>query len=168
MLNWLDLDRRQSAVQKWSKLANLTIWHSSLMTSSKATDLLNTSKTIAIVGVSNKADRPSYGVAEYLMKNSHYELFFVNPAITELFGKPVYPSLEAVSEVCPQIDIVDVFRKIEDIPGILDEAIAIGAKSFWMQLGLRDQAIAEKGEAAGLVVIQDLCIKIEHEKSHRL
>lgn len=138
------------------------------MTATSATHLLNTSKTIAIVGVSNKADRPSYGVAEYLLKNSDYEIYFVNPAITELFDRPVYPSLEAVSKICPQIDIVDVFRKIEDMPGILDEAIAIGAKSLWMQLGLRDQELAEKGEAAGLVVVQDLCIKIEHEKSHRL
>jgi predicted CoA-binding protein len=138
------------------------------MTPTTANELLHSAKTIAIVGVSNKADRPSYGVAEYLMKNSNYDLFFVNPAITELFGKPVYPSLEAVSEVSARIDIVDVFRKIEDMPGILDEAIAIGAKSFWMQLGLRDDALADRGRAAGLIVIQDLCIKIEHEKSHRL
>ena len=138
------------------------------MTSQSGTDLLHRAKTIAIVGVSNKADRPSYGVAEYLLKNSDYEIYFVNPAITELFGRPVYPTLVAVSKVCPQIDIVDVFRKIEDMPGILDEAIAIGAKSFWMQLGLRDNELAEKGKTAGLVVIQDLCIKIEHEKSHRL
>jgi predicted CoA-binding protein len=138
------------------------------MTPTAANELLHSAKTIAIVGVSNKADRPSYGVAEYLMKNSNYDLFFVNPAITELFGKPVYPSLEAVSEVSARIDIVDVFRKIEDMPGILDEAIAIGAKSFWMQLGLRDDALADRGRAAGLIVIQDLCIKIEHEKSHRL
>ncbi len=144
------------------------MWHSALMTPTTANELLHSAKTIAIVGVSNKADRPSYGVAEYLMKNSNYDLFFVNPGITELFGKPVYPSLEAVSEVSARIDIVDVFRKIEDMPGILDEAIAIGAKSFWMQLGLRDDALADRGRAAGLIVIQDLCIKIEHEKSHRL
>jgi predicted CoA-binding protein len=138
------------------------------MSTDRSNELLHTAKTIAIVGVSNKPDRPSYGVSQYLLENSDYEIYFVNPAITELFGKPVYPSLAAVSEVCPQIDIVDVFRKIDDMPGIFDEAIAVGAKSLWMQLGLRDDELANKGEAAGLIVIQDQCIKIEHEKSQRL
>ena len=138
------------------------------MTTQSSNELLHEAKTIAIVGVSNKPDRPSYGVAEYLLKNSDYEIYFVNPAITELFGKPVYPTLTELAKVCPEIDIVDVFRKIEDMPEVLDEAIEVGAKALWMQLGLRDDELAKKGEAAGLIVIQDQCIKIEHEKSNRL
>lgn len=126
-----------------------------------ALELLKSSKTIAIVGVSNKPDRPSYGVAKYLVENSDYELYFVNPIVEELFGKPVYKSL---ADIPVKIDIVDVFRKSEDIPGVMEQAIAIGAKSLWMQLGITNDESARVGEAAGLGVVQDKCIKIEHEK----
>jgi predicted CoA-binding protein len=127
-------------------------------------NLLKSTKTIAIVGVSDKADRPSNAVARYLLENSNYTLFFVNPALKELLGHPVYSSLAEVLEVTPVIDIVDVFRKIEDMPAVLDEAIAVGAGAFWMQLGLRDDALANKATAAGMQVVQDKCIKIEHER----
>jgi len=127
-------------------------------------NLLKSAKTIAIVGVSDKADRPSNGVARYLLENSNYTLYFVNPALKELLGHPVYSSLAEVLEVTPGIDIVDVFRKIEDMPAVLDEAIAVGAGAFWMQLGLRDDALANKATAAGMQVFQDKCIKIEHER----
>jgi len=127
-------------------------------------NLLTSAKTIAIVGVSDKADRPSNGVARYLLENSNYILYFVNPALKELLGHPVYSSLAEVLEVTPGIDIVDVFRKIEDMPAVLDEAIAVGAGAFWMQLGLRDDALANKATAAGMQVVQDKCIKIEHER----
>jgi len=127
-------------------------------------NLLTSAKTIAIVGVSDKADRPSNGVARYLLENSNYTLYFVNPALKELLGHPVYSSLAEVLEVTPGIDIVDVFRKIEDMPAVLDEAIAVGAGAFWMQLGLRDDALANKATAAGMQVVQDKCIKIEHER----
>lgn len=127
-------------------------------------NLLKSAKTIAIVGVSDKADRPSNGVARYLLENSNYTLYFVNPALKELLGHPVYSSLAEVLEVTPGIDIVDVFRKIEDMPAVLDEAIAVGAGAFWMQLGLRDDALANKATAAGMQVVQDKCIKIEHER----
>lgn len=126
-----------------------------------ALEVLRTSKTVAIVGVSNKEDRPSYGVAKYLMENSDYNLYFVNPVVKELFGKPVYASL---ADIPVKIDIVDVFRKSEDIPGVMDQAIAIGAKNFWMQLGITNEDSARAGEAAGLGVVQDKCIKIEYEK----
>ena len=126
--------------------------------------LLTSAKAIAIVGVSDKADRPSNGVARYLLENSNYDLFFVNPALKELLGHPVYSSLAEVLEVTPVIDIVDVFRKIEDMPAVLDEAIAVGAGAFWMQLGLRDDALANKATTAGMQVVQDKCIKIEHER----
>jgi len=133
------------------------------MGSSGIHQVLTTSKAIAIVGVSDKPDRPSNGVAEYLLHNSQYDLYFVNPAITQLFGRPVYPNLTEAAAVAGQIDVVDVFRKVEDMDPILDEAIAIGAKTFWMQLGLKSEALAAKGESAGLTVIQDKCIKIELE-----
>ena len=124
-------------------------------------DLLRNSKSIAIVGVSDKPDRASNQVAQYLVDHSKYTLYFVNPAIKELFGRPVYASL---TEIPAHVDIVDVFRKVEDMPQILDEAISIGAKAFWMQLGLREDALAKAGEEAGLTVVQDKCIKIEHQK----
>ena len=127
-------------------------------------NLLHSAKTVAIVGVSEKADRPSNGVARYLMESSNYTLFFVNPVLKELFGQPVFGSLEEVRAVRPVIDIVDVFRKIEDMPGVLEEAIAIGAGAFWMQLGLRDEGLAQKATAAGMHVVQDKCIKIEHQR----
>jgi len=124
-------------------------------------DLLRNSKSIAIVGVSDKPDRASNQVAQYLVDHSKYTLYFVNPAIKELFGQPVFASL---TDIPDRVDIVDVFRKVEDMPQILDEAISIGAKAFWMQLGLRDDALAKAGEEAGLTVVQDKCIKIEHQK----
>ena len=131
------------------------------MNQDDALDLLRNSQSIAIVGVSDKPDRASNQVAQYLVVHSDYMLYFVNPAIKELFGQPVYASL---SDIPDRVDIVDVFRKVEDMPPILNEAIAIGAKAFWMQLGLREDALAKAGEEAGLTVVQDKCIKIEHQK----
>lgn len=131
------------------------------MNQTAALDLLRNSQSIAIVGVSDKPDRASNQVAQYLVVHSDYMLYFVNPAIKELFGQPVYASL---SDIPDRVDIVDVFRKVEDMPPILNEAIAIGAKAFWMQLGLREDALAKAGEEAGLTVVQDKCIKIEHQK----
>ena len=126
-----------------------------------ALEILRSATTIAIVGVSDKPDRPSYGVAKYLLDNTDYELYFVNPVVKELFGKPVYATL---ADIPTKIDIVDVFRKSEDIPGVMEQAIAIGAKNFWMQLGITNEASAAQGAAAGLGVVQDKCIKIEYEK----
>ena len=131
------------------------------MNQDAALDLLRNSQSIAIVGGSDKPDRASNQVAQYLVVHSDYMLYFVNPAIKELFGQPVYASL---SDIPDRVDIVDVFRKVEDMSPILDEAISIGAKAFWMQLGLRDDALAKAGEEAGLTVVQDKCIKIEHQK----
>jgi len=131
------------------------------MSQDAALDLLRNSQSIAIVGVSDKPDRASNQVAQYLADHSDYTLYFVNPVIKELFGQPVYASL---TDIPAHVDIVDVFRKVEDMPPILDEAIAIGARTFWMQLGLRDDALAKVGEEAGLTVVQDMCIKIEHQK----
>ena len=128
---------------------------------SDALEILRSSTTLAIVGVSDKPDRPSYGVAKYLLDNTDYELYFVNPVVKELFGKLIYPAL---ADIPVKIDIVDVFRKSEDIPGVMEQAIAIGAKNFWMQLGITHADAAAQGEEAGLGVVQDKCIKIEYEK----
>ena len=123
-------------------------------------EILKAAKNVAVVGVSDKPDRPSYGVVQWLMANTSYKLFFVNPVITELFGQPVYKSLADIPE---KIDLVDVFRNPRDIPPVMDAAIEIGAKAFWMQLGISEADAAEKGRAAGLDVVQNACIKIEYQ-----
>ena len=123
--------------------------------------LLSQSKRVAVVGISDKEDRPSNGVSRWLMRNSHFELYFVNPAYTTVLGQPCYASLADIPDA---IDIVDIFRKVSDIPALVDEAIAIGAKSIWIQLGLVDEASAARAVDAGLDVAMDLCIKIEYER----
>jgi predicted CoA-binding protein len=122
-------------------------------------ELLLSTKTIAIVGVSANTDRASYHVARYLQGKTDYELFFVNPAAEEILGQKVYKSL---CEIEQEIDLVDVFRKPADCLAVLDEAIAIKAKSVWLQLGISVPEVKSVGEAAGLSVIMDRCIKIDH------
>lgn len=122
--------------------------------------LLEGSKNVAIVGISNKEDRASYQVAKWLQANSHFTLFFVNPVIDEVLGQKTYASLADISE---QIDIVDVFRKSEDCPATLDKAIAADAKSIWLQLGISNEEVAERGTAAGMQVVMDRCIKVDYE-----
>ena len=123
--------------------------------------LLSQSKRVAVVGISDKEDRPSNGVSRWLMRNSHFELYFVNPAYTTVLGQPCYASLADIPDA---IDMVDIFRKVSDIPAVVDEAIAIGAKSIWIQLGLVDETSATRAVEAGLDVAMDLCIKIEYER----
>jgi len=122
-------------------------------------ELLLATKTIAIVGVSGNTDRASNHVARYLQGKTDYELFFVNPAADEILGQRVYKSL---SEIEKEIDLVDVFRKPEDCLAILEEAIAIKAKSIWLQLGISVPEVAAQGELAGLKVVMDRCIKVDH------
>ena len=122
-------------------------------------ELLLATKTIAIVGASANTDRASYHVARYLQGKTNYELFFVNPAADEILGQKVYKSL---SEIEREIDLVDVFRKPDDCLAVLEEAIAISAKAIWLQLGISVPEVATQGEAAGLKVVMDRCIKIEH------
>jgi hypothetical protein len=124
-------------------------------------ELLLGAQTIAVVGVSDKADRPSYGVAQWLIENSHLDVYLVNPRVDQLFGKKVWPTL---ADLPVKIDIVDVFRNIADAPAILDETITIGAKVFWLQLGLSDQDVAEKAASAGLIPIMNRCSKIEYQR----
>jgi predicted CoA-binding protein len=128
-------------------------------TNDEIRELLLTTKTIAIVGVSGNTDKASNHVARYLQGKTNYELFFVNPAADEILGQRVYKSL---SEIEKEIDLVDVFRKPEDCLAILEEAIAIKAKSIWLQLGISVPEVAAQGEVAGLKVVMDRCIKVDH------
>jgi predicted CoA-binding protein len=121
--------------------------------------LLKKSQNVAIVGISNKEDRASYQVAKWLQDHSHFTLFFVNPVIDEVLGQKTFASLADIPE---PIDIVDVFRKAEDCPPVLEKAIAAGAKAIWLQLGIANDEVAEKGAAAGLDVVMDRCIKIDY------
>ena len=126
-------------------------------------EIMKKSTNVAIVGASDNPARASYFVSTYLMSSSHFKLFFVNPRLETLLGQPVYKSLADIPE---PIDIVDVFRKPADCMGILDEAIAIGAKTLWLQLGISVPEVAEKGSAAGLNVVMNRCLKIEHARFH--
>ena len=124
-------------------------------------ELLSKTKRVAVVGISDKDDRPSNGVSRWLLAHSHLDLYFVNPALTTVLGKPCYPSLR---DIPVDIDMVDVFRKVSDIPAVVDEAIEIGASSIWIQLGLVDDTSAARAVDAGLDVVMDLCIKVEYDR----
>ena len=125
--------------------------------------ILQKAKTVAIVGASPNPARSSYFVATYLQQSSDYELYFVNPNATEILGQPVYKSL-ADLPVVP--DIVDVFRRGSDIPSVIDDVIAVGAKTVWVQLGIWNEEAAYYGESKGLTVVMDRCIKVEHARFH--
>lgn len=123
--------------------------------------ILRRAKSIAIVGASPNPARSSFFVATYLDQSSDYDLYFVNPNATEILGQPVYRSL-ADLPVVP--DIVDVFRRASDIPQVMDEVAAIGAKTVWVQLGIWNEEAAVYGESLGLTVVMDRCIKVEHAR----
>ncbi|WP_166867883.1 MULTISPECIES: CoA-binding protein [unclassified Salinibacterium] len=123
--------------------------------------ILRRAKSIAIVGASPNPARSSFFVATYLDQSSDYDLYFVNPNATEILGQPVYKSL-ADLPVVP--DIVDVFRRASDIPQVMDEVAAIGAKTVWVQLGIWNEEAAVYGESLGLTVVMDRCIKVEHAR----
>ncbi len=120
--------------------------------------ILKTNRTVAIVGLSANWWRPSFFVAKYLQEHG-YRIVPVNPAYAEVLGEKCYPSLADVPE---PVDMVDCFRKADEIPALADEAIAIGAKCLWMQLGVVNLEAASRARAAGLDVIMDRCVKIEH------
>ena len=122
--------------------------------------LLDDSRRIAVVGISAEWHRPSYFVGKYLLEHG-YTMIPVNPKYREVLGQPCYPSLTA-ARAAGAIDIVDCFRKAEDIGPLAEEAIAIGAKALWMQLGVVNHAAAENAREAGLDVVMDRCVKIEH------
>lgn len=125
--------------------------------------LLRRSRSIAIVGASSNPARASYFVSTYLLSSSSYEVYFVNPMADEILGQPAYKSL-ADLPVVP--DIVDVFRKHDDLPGVAQEAVEVGAKVLWLQLGSWNEEAAGIAEDAGLSVVMDRCVKIEHARFH--
>ncbi|HKY79452.1 MAG TPA: CoA-binding protein [Anaerolineales bacterium] len=120
--------------------------------------LLEQARVIAVVGHSDNPQRTSYRIAAYL-REVGYRVHAVNPTIQEVDGQPVYPSLAEVPE---PIDIVDVFRRSEFLDEVVDQAIAVGAKAVWAQLGVFDEAAGRKAEAAGLEVVMDRCIVVDH------
>lgn len=122
--------------------------------------IIREAKSVALVGVSGNDLRASNFVAAYIAR-THFRVYPVNPMYDEILGLKCFPSLAALPEVP---DIVDVFRKHSALPGVVDEAIAIGAKVVWFQLGLRHDEAAQKAIDAGLEVVQDRCLKIEHAR----
>jgi hypothetical protein len=123
-------------------------------------EILTKYKTIAVVGLSSNPARPSYGVTEY-MQSAGYQIVPVNPNETDVLGEPSYACLDDVPQ---KIEIVDVFRRPEEVPPVVDAAIKAGAKVIWMQLGIANEPAAEKARAAGLTVIMDACILVEHKR----
>ena len=124
--------------------------------------ILRATRTVALVGASSNRARPSNFVATYLLSSStDYTVWFVNPRESEILARPVYPSLAALPE---PPDLVDVFRRSEDLPAVAKEAVAAGAHTFWAQLGLWNEEAAGIAHDAGLSVVMDRCLKIEHAR----
>ena len=126
--------------------------------------MLDDAESVAIVGASSNPARASNFVATYLLSSSaDYDVYLVNPRETEILGQSVYPSLQDLP-VVP--DIVDVFRRSEDLPGIAEESVELGAKVFWAQLGLHSDEAAAISHDAGLGAVMNRCLKIEHARFH--
>ena len=126
--------------------------------------VLARTRSVAMVGASANPARPSFFVATYLLSSSaDYEVHFVNPSVPEILGRPTYPSLAELPE---PPDLVDVFRRHDDLPEVAEEAIAAGARTLWLQLGLWHEEVAAAATAAGLDVVMDRCLKIEHARFH--
>jgi len=126
-------------------------------------EILNSSKTIAVVGLSPKPDRPSYRVASYL-KEQGYRIIPVNTYASEILGEICYSRLSSVPK---SVDVVNVFRRPEEVPAIVEEAIEIGAKAVWMQEGVINEEAAARAREAGLLVVMDRCMLKEHRKLQR-
>ncbi len=125
--------------------------------------ILREAKTIAIVGASTNPARASYFVGTYLQQSSDYTLYFINPNAEEILGQPVYPDLASLPE---KPDIAVVFRKASDIPQVVDDVVAAGIETIWVQLGIWNEEAAYDGEKKGLTVVMDRCIKVEHARFH--
>lgn len=123
-------------------------------------DILRDYRTIAVVGLSNDESRPAYSVSQY-MQAAGYRIIPVNPDVTEVLGEKAYPTVASIPE---PVDIVNVFRRSENVPPVVDDAIAAGAKVVWMQSGIWHPEAGAKAEAAGLEVVQDRCIRTEHQR----
>ena len=130
------------------------------MTDAEIRHILETSKIVAIVGLSDKPDRDSYRVAEYLQSQG-FRIIPVNPIVASVLGERSYAS---VADIPEQVDVVDIFRKPEAVGPVVDEASAAGARVIWMQLGVINHTAAEAARAAGLAVVMDRCMKVEHQR----
>ncbi|MBB2894727.1 CoA-binding protein [Flexivirga oryzae] len=128
-------------------------------TTSDIRELLEGARTVAVVGASDNPTRPSYDVSSYLVSQTDYEVWFVNPNLTTLLGKPVFPSLAALPEAP---DLVDVFRRRSELANVAEQAVAAKAGTLWFQLGLYDEAVAGTATAAGLTVVMDRCLRVQH------
>lgn len=126
-------------------------------------EILNSSRVVAIVGLSPKPSRPSCKVASYLKKKG-YKIISVNPEVKEALGEPSYPDLVSIPE---PVDVVDIFRHTEEVPAIVEEAIKIGARVVWMQEGVVNEAAASRAKEAGLMVVMNKCMRKEHLKLQR-
>ncbi|EJE53573.1 putative CoA-binding protein [Acidovorax sp. CF316] len=133
-----------------------------MSTISELRHILASCRTIAVVGLSPQWHRPSFFAAKYMQAHG-YRIVPVNPMASEILGERCYPSVTAAA-ADHRIDMVDCFRKSEDIPPLAEEAIAIGAKCLWLQLGVVHEAAAARARAAGLAVVMDRCVKIEHAR----
>ncbi|MGI4893827.1 MAG: CoA-binding protein [Janthinobacterium lividum] len=125
--------------------------------------ILRRTRTVAILGASNKRSRASFFVATYLLASSDFEVWFVNPNETEILGRPTFASLAELPGVP---DLVDVFRRPSELPAVLDEVVAVGSPVMWLQLGLSDDEVARRGHEAGISVVMNRCLKIEHARFH--
>lgn len=123
-------------------------------------EMLNTARTIAVVGLSDNPERTSNRVSRYMQERG-FRIIPVNPTITEALGEKAYPSLKDIPE---KIDIVNIFRRSNDVPPVVDDAIAIKARGIWMQEGIVNEPAAEKAKAAGLKVVMDRCIMVEYAR----
>lgn len=131
---------------------------------SRRQQILRSTRTVAMVGASPNSARASNFVATYLLSSTDYDVYFVNPNATEILGHPVYKTLDELP-VVP--DLVDVFRRRSDLPSVLDDVLALdGVSTIWFQFGLFDEEVARRGEAAGLNVVMDRCLKVEHARFH--
>jgi predicted CoA-binding protein len=123
--------------------------------------ILRSAKSVAIVGASPNPTRSSYFVGTYLQQSSDLRVYFVNPRADVILGEKAYPDLASLPEVP---DIVDVFRKASDIPSVVDDVLASGARTIWVQLGIWNEEAARHAEEKGLTVVMDRCIKVEHAR----
>jgi uncharacterized protein len=125
-------------------------------------EILRTSRRIAVVGLSPKPERPSHGVAAYLQR-AGYTIIPVRPAGSTILGEPVHPNLRAAAAAAGTIDIVNVFRRSEFVPALLDDLLAIRPRLVWLQVGIRDDPTAERLEAEGIPVVMDRCLAVDHQ-----
>jgi predicted CoA-binding protein len=125
-------------------------------------ELIRTARRIAVVGLSRKPERPSHGVAVYLQR-AGYTIIPVHPAGGVTLGEPVYPDLRSAAAAAGPIDIVDIFRRSEHIPALLEGLLEVRPRLVWMQMGIRNDEVARRLESAGIAVVMDRCLAVDHQ-----